>query len=201
MEEEKKGRELSKNFWITVIIVCISLMIVVIIGFVKFHNRAPEIIEKEEDGGYVTLNYTSKVNALSILNATPLTDAVGMKNLKEGQYFDFSVDVNVDEAPKVEYEVSVIKNENASTIPDEDIRIYLEKEESGTYQKVFGPEEFTPSKNYSSVGSELGSMVLVNSQKVKSETDNYRLRIWLSNKASVVSGSYSVEIDIHAIAK
>ena len=201
MAKEKKGKELSKEFWIAVIAICAILMVVIIIGFVAFNNREPEVIEKEEDGGYVTLKYTSEVNALTILNATPLTDAVGMKNLKEGQYFDFSVDVNVDEAPKVEYEVSIIKDEKTSTIADEDIRIYLEQEESGTYQKLFGPEPFVPSKNYSSVGSELGSMILVDSQKVKSGTDNYRLRIWLSDKAAVTSGSYSVEIDIHAIAK
>lgn len=201
MEKEEKGNELTKKFWITVIAVCSILMVLIIIGFVVFHNREPEVIEKEEDGGYVSLNYTSEVNALSILNATPMSDTDGMKNMKEGQYFDFSVDVDVDEAPKVEYEISIIKDEKASTIKDEDIRIYLEKEDSGTYSKIFGPEEFVASKNFSSVGSELGSMVLINTQKVKSGTDNYRLRLWLSDKASVTSGSYSVEIDIHAIAK
>lgn len=193
--------KLTKNFWIVVIAICTCLIIAISIGFVHFNNRKPEIIEEEESGGYVTLNYTSEVNALTILNAEPMSDAVGIKNIKENQYFDFSVDVNVDEAPKVEYEISVIKDEKASTIDDDDIRIYLEKEDSGTYTKVFGPEKFIPSKNFSAVGSEIGSMVLFGNIRTKSCTDNYRLRIWLSDKAVVKDGSYSVEVDIHAIAK
>ena len=192
---------LSKNFWIAVIAICSCLIIVITIGFISFHNRKPEIVEEEANGGYVTLNYTSEVNALTILKAEPMSDANGMKNLKEGQYFDFSVDVNVDGAPKVEYEISVIKDKKASTISDDDIRIYLEKEDSGTYTKVFGPEKFTPAKNYSSLGSEIGSMVLFGNIRTKSCVDNYRLRIWLSDKAEVKEGSYSVEVDIHAVAK
>ncbi len=197
----KRGMNLSKNFWIVVIAICSILIVFITIGFISFNNRKPEVIEKEEDGGFVTLNYTSETNALTILNAMPMTDEVGMKNMTEGQYFDFSVEVNVDEAPKVEYEISVIKDKKASSIDDEDIRIYLEKEESGTYTKVFGPGKYIPSKNYSSTGSELGSMVLVNSHTLKTITENYRLRIWLSDKAVLKDGSYSVEVDIHAIAK
>ena len=56
-------------------------------------------------------------------------------------------------------------------------------------------------KNYSSVGSEIGSMVLTNVKKIKAGTDNYRLRLWLSDKAIASGGNYSVEVDIHAIAK
>ena len=195
---KKKGKELTGRFWFTTILICLVLAVAVSIGFVVFNNRSPEVIEKDEDGGYVTLNYSSEVKALSLFNAKPTTDAVGIKNT---DYFDFSVDVNLDGAPKVEYEISLIKDEEASTIKDEDVKIYLEKEESGTYTKVFGPEEFIPSKNYSGVGSEIGSMVLTNVKKIKYETDNYRLRIWMSDKAAASTGDYSVEDDIHAIAK
>ncbi|MBP5678499.1 MAG: hypothetical protein J6X28_01565 [Bacilli bacterium] len=201
MNKEKKGKELSKNFWIIVISVCVLLSIVILACYVAFFNREPEVVEKELDGGYVTLNYTTEVNALTILGALPTTDTVGMNSMSEGQYFDFSVDVNLSDAPKVEYEISLIKDNTTSNIPDDDIRIYLEKEESGTYTKLFGPEKFTPSKNYSSVGSELGSMVLANVKKIKSETDNYRLRIWMSEDALATGGSYSVAVDIHAVAK
>lgn len=201
MKKSKKGKELSGRFWITVISICCVMMVLVIVGFVLFNNRTPEVVETEEDGGYVTLNYTSEVNALTILGAVPTADAVGMKNMTEGQYFDFSVDVDLADAPKVEYEVSIIRDKTVSTISDNDIRIYLEKEESGTYTKLFGPEKYTPSKNYSSTGSEIGSMVLTNVKKIKSGTDNYRLRIWLSEEALTTGGSYSVDIDIHAVAK
>jgi len=201
MNKEKKGKELSTKFWIIVIVISCLMIALITVGFIVYGKRTPEVIEKEADGGYVTLNYTSEVNALTILSATPTTDAVGMKNMTDGQYFDFSVDVNLADAPKVEYEISLIKDNTVSNISNEDIRIYLEKEESGTYTKLFGPEKFTPSKNYSSAGSEIGSMVLANVKKIKSETDNYRLRIWLSDESLATGGNFSVEVDIHAVAK
>ena len=139
MEEDKKEK-LSKQFWLQFIKICSFMIVFLIAGFVIFNHRKPDVIEENKEGGYVTLNYTSEVNALMITNAQPTIDSVGMKTINPGQYFDFSVDVNLDGAPKVEYEISVIKDEKESTIPDEDIRIYLEKEESGTYTQLFGPE-------------------------------------------------------------
>ena len=107
MKERKKGKELSGRFWATVIGICIVMIALVTVGFIIFSNRTPEVVETEEDGGYVTLNYTSEVNALTILGAVPTADAVGMKNMNADQYFDFSVDVDLLDAPKVEYEVSI----------------------------------------------------------------------------------------------
>lgn len=201
MNKEEKGKELSREFWIAVISICFFMIVLVTIGLIVFSNRSPDVIEKEEDGGYVTLNYSTTTNALTLLNVTPTTNAVGMKNMTEGQYFDFSVDVDLDGASKVEYEISVIKDNRTSNISDEDILIYLEKEDSGTYVKLFGPESYKASKNYSSVGSEAGSMVLANVKKIKSGTDNYRLRIWMAEGSPSIGGSYSVEVDIHAVGK
>ncbi len=201
MSKNKKDDGLSNTFWIITISLLSIMVVLIIIGFVVFHNREPIVIEQEEQGGYVTLNYSSDVNALTIKNAKPTTDAVGMKSMNEGEYFDFSVDVNVDKASKVEYEISVKKDTDLSTISNDDIRVYLEKEESGTYTKVFGPEKYTPAKNYSKVGSEIGTMTLINVKKIKNETDNYRLRVWLSDKALTTGGKFSLEIEIHAIAK
>ena len=200
MGKSKKGLKFSKNFWIAVIAVCTFMTILITIAFIVFANRSPDVVEKEEPGGKVFLNYTSETNALTVVNAVPTTDAVGMKSNELGQYFDFSVDVDVNNAPKVEYEISVIKVDDVSTISDSDIRIYLEKEDSGTYVRLFGPEPYKPMKNYTSVGSELGSMVLANVKKIKSGSDNYRLRIWKADTA-VPGGDYSIEVDIHAVAK
>ena len=199
-KDEKNDNKLSKEFWLVVIAVCSIMTVLVMIAFISFANRKPEVIETEEEGGTVSLNYSTETNALTIINATPTKDEVGMKKSGMGEYFDFSVDVNVDGASRVEYEISVIKDTSHTSIDDKDIRIYLEKEESGTYTQLFGPEEFKPMKNYSSVGSELGSMVLADVKKIKSGTDNYRLRIWEAETATS-GGSYSIEVEIHAIGQ
>ena len=77
----------------------------------------------------------------------------------------------------------------------------MEKESDGTYSKVFGPTTFEGLKKKTVLGSEKDSMVLTKAKKVKSGTDNYRLRIWLADTSLVQNGSYSVEVDINGKAK
>lgn len=201
MSKSKKEEGLSKDFWVVAISISSFLFLVILIGIICFVNRKPDVDFKEDNqGGNVSLHYSTSTKGLSLVNVSPTTDDVGMKNMTPDQYFDFSVQVDMEDAPKVNYEISLLKDED-STISDDDIRVYLEREDQGTYEKVFGPERFVPSKNYSSAGSEIGSMVLANVKKIKSGTDNYRLRIWLSEDAQVSGGTYSVEVDIHAVAK
>ena len=197
--ENKK--DLSKNFWYLIVGICTLLVIIIIIAFVVFSNRKPEVIEKNENGANIVLNYTSNVSGLKLTDITPTTDAVGMKNLKDEEYFDFSVEVALDNARGVEYEISAVKDTKNSTISDDDIKIYLEKEKSGTYTKVFGPDKFKPLKKKTEIGSEKGSMVLIKTKKTNSIADNYRLRMWLSDKSNVTSGTYAIEIVVNGKAK
>lgn len=197
---EKNNEEVPK-FLIFILCICITLVIIVAVGIAVFLNREEEVIEKKETGANIVLNYSTDTNGLKITKATPTTDAVGIKSSEEGEYFDFSVETTLDNAPSVEYEVAIIKDKANSTISDEDIKIYLEKEKSGTYTKVFGPDKYTPTKKDSKYGSEAGSMILVDTKKTNSSVDNYRLRMWLSDKSVMTEGNYSIEIVVNAIAK
>ena len=199
--ENKKSGELSKKFWIALIGICLVLVIFVGICFFMFANRKEDVIEKKTKGGNIQLNYTNDVTGLTLVKATPVTDAIGMKNDKDGQFFDFSLDIEIDEAQAIEYEIAVIKRDELSTIGDDDVRIYLEKEESGTYSKVFGPEAYKPLEKDSKLGSPEGSMVLVKEKTKKALKDNYRLRMWLSNKSLTKTGNYSVEVVVNGHAK
>lgn len=197
MEENKE--EIPK-FLIVELGMCIIFVIIMAIGIAVFVNRDEKVITKKENGANIVLNYSGNTNGLSIKDATPTTDSIGMQGIEEGEYFDFSVDVALDNAPSLEYEIVAIKDKKNSTISDDDIKIYLEKEKSGTYTKVFGPSKYTPLKKKSKFGSPTGSMVLLKTKKTNTSVDNYRLRMWLSDK-SVSTGTYSVEIVVNAIAK
>jgi len=197
----EKKRELSKNFWIIWIAIILFLIIAVAVGFALFANRKNEVIIQEENGGNVVLNYSSNFPGIKIINAVPTTDAVGMKNSDEGEYFDFSVESSLDNARSVEYEISLVKDKKFSTIPDEDIHIYLEKENSGTYAALFEPTVFTPLKKDNKYGTKAGDMVLTKEKKSKSSVDLYRLRIWLRDQSTVVNGNYSVEVVVSGISK
>ena len=189
---------LSKNFWIALSSICGFLIVFVTTGFIFYKLSNTEVVEKSADGGYVTLNYVTDADALTLVNANPTVDATGMK---ENSYFAFSVDVDLKEASKVEYEISLKKDEELSSISDNDIKIYLEKENNGVFMKSFGPEKFTPIDKTSNIGTSRGNMILANVKKIKSGTDNYRLRIWLSDNSTSMNKSYSVEVEIKAIAK
>ena len=101
----------------------------------------------------------------------------------------------------MEYELSLIKNKKTSTISDDDIRIYLEKEESGTYNAVFEPKGFEALKKDNEYGTKAGEMVLVHTKKTKATTDHYRLRMWLKDQSLVNNGTYEVEINVTGISK
>lgn len=191
----------SKAFIIMMSLISSLLIGLIVLGFVVFSLTGPKIVDEEENGADIILNYSSNISGLQIRNASKTKDEDGILNLKDGEYFDFSVEVILDNASKVEYEISIIKDELNSTISDEDIKIYLEKEKEGTYTKVFGPSNFKPIKKKSEFGSIKGSMPLLSVKKTNSNTDNYRLRIWLSDKAVLDNGNYAVEVEVNGIAK
>ena len=196
---DKKG--LSKTFWYVLIGICLLFIIVAVAGFIAFSNRKNEVIEKEIKGGKITLNYTNNITGLNLKELTPTTDSVAIKDLTEGKYFDFFIDVDLKEASSIEYEISAIADSKVSTISHDDIRLYLEKEKSGTYTKVFGPSKYIPIKEDTDLGSEKGSMVLVKSKAIHSTKDNYRLRVWLSDKSVLEKGDYSVDVVVNGKAK
>ena len=187
----------NKSFSIVLTIIIVLLIGIITAGIIIFNMSGKKVIEEEENGADIILNYSSNDSGLQIRNAKPKKDTDGIVN---GEYFDFSIETLLDNAEKIEYEISVVKDEINSTISDDDIRIYLEKEKEGTYTMVFGPEKFTPIKKQSKFGSKKGSMPLIEVKKTNSTTDNYRLKMWLSEK-STTNGTYTVEVEVNAIAK
>lgn len=199
--ENKKSEEISKKFWYLIGLIALILIIVVTVGFIIYANRKPEVIDKKVKGGSIVLNYTDNITGLSLKNIKPTTDAIGIKNEKDGEYFDFSIDIELNKAKEIDYELAVVKDDALSTISDDDIKIYLEKEDSGTYNKVFGPESYKKIKKDTKLGSPEGSMVLLKEKRKKDAKENYRLRMWLSDKSVTKQGNYSVEVIVNGIAK
>lgn len=201
--ENKNDNDSDKKLWILIGLISFAVIIVLVICFVVFFNKPKEVVTENKPGGEVSLSYTEKQNTLSIKDAKPLEDSVGIKDLTGDNYFEFSVETKLKDAREINYEISIKKNISDCTINDSDIKIYLEKEESGTYTKVFGPEPFKGIKKDTELGTKKGEMILTKVNKKKSMTENYRLKIWLSNNASpsTVSQDYSVDINVVGNAK
>ncbi len=193
----KEKKELTKRFWFLLLSVCIILIISISVGFAYFSKTKKPVIYESENGGTVTLNYSGDFSGIVLDKAVPTLDSVGSKGEK---YFDFSVDVALDNATYIEYELALTKIGKCA-IPDDDLKIFLEQEDSGSYVKVFGPEKFTPLTENSKIGSPKGSMAIFKVKKTRSLADRYRLRVWMSDKSSLATGNCTLEVSVFGNTK
>lgn len=198
---EKTNNKLNKTFWILTLVICLLCIAGISVGFYLYKLETDKEVVKEKLGGDVYLKFVGNTNGLTLLNASPMTDQLGALQEGENKFFDFSVEVKLDEAEYVEYEIAIEKDTAFSNIPDGEVKFYLEEENSGSFSKVFGPSEFKPLEEDSLLGTEAGNMVLYTVKKNTSGTTNYRLRMWLSDKSTMLVGNYSVEVSINGKAK
>lgn len=200
--ENKKG--ISREVLFGIIGVSILVIGVVVLMFVIFYSKPKKIQKEEINAGSVSMTYADEDSGFTISNALPVSDEVGMSSVAADQYFDFTVNTKVNSEAAVKYEISLVKDKTLSTALDTNIRVYLEEQNSGSYVKKFGPETFTPSKKKTDIGSAKGSMVIATVSKEKDSIENYRLRMWLSDKAVVtpdVVQNYSVKVIVKGKAE
>ena len=139
------------------------------------------------------------MNGISIQDALPTSDEVGKHLNGKGEYFDFTIKSNIVNG-SITYEIAVIKDKS-STISDNSIKLYLEKQNSGSYEQVMEPTIFKSITKKSKIGSPKSSMVLYKLKRKKSGTDNYRLRIWIKEDAVVeMDKSYTVKVNVYGKA-
>ena len=84
--------------------------------------------------------------------------------------------------------------ENNSLITDENVKIYLEKEVSGSYSEVTGPIVFSSNMKDSELGE---AMTIYKGTNKNNKTANFRLRMWISDTANVTPEqiqNYTVKI-------
>ena len=203
VQEEVKIEEVKDNggklkLIIIISIISVLLLLLLIIMIVAFYNKPKEVVTNKKVGGEVNITYTDKSSTLNVVNLTPVEDSAAIKDLTGDNYFEFSVETKVQGAKEVNYEIAITKNTDKSTINDGDIKIYLEKENSGSYSKIFGPSKFKGISKTSDLGTPKGSMVLAKVTNKKSIIENYRLKVWLSSTASpgTIPQNYSIDINL-----
>ena len=197
--EKNKKTPLSSEFWIVFISICIVLSIILMIAFVSYNNRKTVIVEKDVNGADIVVDYKSDTKLLSLTDVKPTSNVEGVAADDE-MFFNFTLDIRKRDSKQIDYEISVIKDPS-STINDNDIRIYLEKEVNGTYKEAFSPGYYEGIKRETEIGSKKGSMVIYSDTITSSVTSKYRIRLWLANNSAATSGTYSVDLDVRAKAR
>lgn len=184
------------------VIIIVMLVGAVIGGAFYLHlNQVQDVDEKTLDGGAISLTYVDEVNLFTIENAIPTSDLVGTVSDSAETFFDFTVKTTIEEANEIEYEIILVRDETVSTALNENIKVYLEKCESGTYVEVAGPEVFTVNDDIDLDGD---AMSIYKTSTKSSGNDNYRLRIWLSDTAVYDASelqNFSVKVVINGEAK
>lgn len=204
--QENKSNS-SKFIFISVILVTILVILVLCLSFTAFKKATSEdgtnsSNDSNGNGGInskISMTYTENMNGISIQDALPTSDEVGKHLNGKGEYFDFTIKSNIVNS-SITYEIAAIKDKS-STISDDSIKLYLEKQNSGTYEQVMEPTIFKSITKRSKIGSPKGSMVLYKLNRKKSGTDNYRLRMWIKEDAVVeMDKSYTVKVNVYGKA-
>lgn len=192
----------TKNVIIILIVLSIILITAVGVSFSIFFNKQEKNVKEIVKTGIVSMNYKSEVNGLQLADLTPVADSIAKENRLEGSYFDFSISSEFDNDTTVDYEIALIKDQS-STIPDENVMVYLEKQSSGTYAKVNDPQPFSAIKKKTKLGSPAKSMILDKVSLTSDKVDNYRLRIWVKEGSIITdpNASYKVRVNVYAKAK
>lgn len=200
VEEEIKGKKSVRNILLCILILVILVISVISLSFASFQKEKQDDSSNSIKTGNISMNYTESVNGISINNAMPISDTVGKSLNGEGECFDFTINTTIAGDVSLEYEIAAIKDET-STIPDSNIKLYLEQQVSGSYEQIMAPTVFTPIESKSNVGSPAGSMILKTVTKEKTSSDNYRLRMWIDENATVgLAQTYTIKVNVYGKA-
>ena len=131
MEVNKK----TKNIVLIMVGISVFFIILVVLAFVMFFQEQRKNVKQEVKTSIISMNYKSNTNSLTLTDLTPMSDEKGKVLRKEGSYFDFTISSKLEDDTSIKYEIALIKDKS-STISDDDIMVYLEKQNSGTYAKV-----------------------------------------------------------------
>lgn len=200
VKEEEEKKKSARSVLLSILFITILVISVISISFATLQKTSKEDGSNAINTGNISMNYTESINGISINNAMPISDVVGKSLKGKGEYFDFTINSTIVGTVNLGYEIVAIKDPN-STIPDNNIKLYLEQQISGSYEEVMSPTPFVPSTVESDMGSPVGSMILKRVTKNSTSTDNYRLRMWINEQAQVdLARTYTIKVNVYGKA-
>ena len=190
-----------------IIIVVLVVMVIAIVGvsYAAFSYSKTGSKVNSITTGSITMTYTETDNTISLSGALPTTDKTGMVRLNEGEYFDFSVSSEITGDVNINYEISA-KKEDGNTIDGRYIKLYLTRlTDDGEEEALMVPETYNEeSSSNSYTGRPSGEMSLYTSSMNSSESNNYRLRMYVDESYNPQGDggglTFSVRINVYGKA-
>ena len=195
---KKENSNNSKS--IILIIVCVIILILVVIGVsyaAIFYSKRGEKINTVSTGTLM-MSYSENTNGISLTDAYPMTDEVGMTLNQDRQYFDFTVSATTGGQSIINYIITATK-EVDSTLPDNAIKVYLTSTDGGRESQVLAPTKVSDLSitDNNSVNAPSGQFLLLASDFRESGTRNYRLRMWISNDYVLPNSSMTYKLRVN----
>ena len=168
-----------------VIIVVLIVMVIAIVGvsYAAFsYNREGSI--NSITTGAITMTYEETDNTISLSGALPTTDKTGMVRLNPGEYFDFSISSEITGDVNINYEISAkditVLSGEQKKIDGKYIKLYLTKLNGDSEEGLMIPETYNEEATANDyTGRPEGEMSLYTSSMNSSESNNYRLRMYV----------------------
>ena len=188
-----------------VIIGLILLMVIALIGvsYAAFSYSKTGTKLNSITTGSITMTYEETDNTISLNGALPTTDATGKTRLNQGEYFDFTVSSKIAGDVNINYEISA-KDVTTSDrkIDSSNIKLYLTRLTDDGEEELMKPETYneeTSANNFT--GRPTGEMSLYTSSMSSSESNNYRLRMWVDEDYNPQGDGgglqFSVQINVY----
>lgn len=198
-------RDDSKQVLLSVFGVALLIVAIVGISYAIFVFSAKSRVDNTVRSGGITFEYLEGDSVIDINDALPVSDEVGVKQTKS---FDFQVSSAIRGNTTVFYEVRAKSLTVDNKIDNQYVKIYLEKKDGGDFSTVLSPTTFRENSNTSltSISVDTNTMLLYSGKfsGKKAATTNYsdefRLKMWLSDKYLIddVSRSFKIKVLVYA---
>lgn len=198
-------RDDSKQVLLSVFGVALLIVAIVGISYAIFVFSAKSRVDNTVRSGGITFEYLEGDSVIDINDALPVSDEVGVKQTKS---FDFQVSSAIRGNTTVFYEVRAKSLTVDNKIDNQYVKIYLEKKDVDDFSMVLSPTTFkeNPNTSLTNISVDTNTMLLYSGKfsGKKATTTNYsdefRLKMWLSDKYLIddVSRSFKIKVLVYA---
>ena len=188
-----------KEAGITLGLIVLLLIVMVGVSYAAFKFTGTGTKVNTITTGAISMTYEETENIISLDKALPTTDKTG-KILED--YFEFTVSGNITGDTNINYEISA-KAESNNTFSGNNVKLYLTRvTEDGTEEEVMVPELYNEEANANSfTGRPSGEMSLYTSSMNASESNTYRLRMYVTEEYNPQGDggnlTFSVKVNVY----
>ena len=204
----KDNNNNSKQVLLSVLGVAILVVAVVGVSFAAFSYSGVGQKANTITTGTITMNYSEPTNGINLTNALPMSDEEGKKLTGENNTFDFTVTASVSGDADINYAIIAVPDtgNEGEAVTDATVKVYLTDQSDIATGETTEPKVLSSlpaASTASSAGVDVDGYVLkTGTYSGPTNTDSYRLRMWIDGAATAPSTSetYILRVNVYGQA-